>query len=148
MRTHLSRKYAGLLADQEYQKIDWFEVALRRLGGITKAARLIHVSESRIRQYRQGGWSSLTSDQMVNIAKVSGVPMLGLIVQCNQELGARNGRVRRYRTHAEASTPVASAERETNGLKGPGVSFDSATDQATRGLLHNASMGKERPKIT
>jgi hypothetical protein len=101
MSIHLSRIYAGLLAEQDCQKIDWFEVALRRLGGISKAARLLHVSELRVQKYRQGGLGFLTSDQMLNIAKASGVPMLGLMVQCNQELAARKRRVGRYRTHAE-----------------------------------------------
>jgi hypothetical protein len=94
METYLSRMYAALLADPEHDKLDWFDAALRRLGGITKAAKLIHVSASRLQHYREHGWSSLTSDQMMNIAQASGVPMLGLMMQCNRELAAK-GRPRR-----------------------------------------------------
>jgi hypothetical protein len=95
METYLSRIYATLLADPEHQKLDWFDIALRRLGGITKAAKLIRVSASRLKHYRERGLSSLTSDQIMNIAQASGVPMLGLIVQCSQELSAQERRARR-----------------------------------------------------
>ena len=95
METYLSRVYAALLADPGYHELDWFDVALRRLGGVAKAAKLIRVSASRLRHHRECGWISLTSDQMMNIAQASGVPMLGLIVQCNQELAAKERPVRR-----------------------------------------------------
>ena len=104
--------YAALLADPDYHKLDWFDAALHRLEGITKAAKLIRVSASRLQHYRERGWSSLTSDQMMNIAQASGVPMLGLIVQCNQaEAKARGGL-----NH--------SALRQRASPKGSALSFD------------------------
>jgi hypothetical protein len=78
-----------LLEDPVCHKLNWFDVALRRLGGITKAAKLIRVSESRLEYYRDRGWSFLTSDQMMKVAQASGVPILGLMVQCNEELASQ-----------------------------------------------------------
>ena len=87
-KTYLSRVHAALLADPEYQKVDWFDLALRKLGGITGAAKVIRMSELQLQHCRVHGWSSLTSDQMMNISQASGVPMLGLMVQCNGEVAA------------------------------------------------------------
>jgi hypothetical protein len=89
METYLSRMYAVLVADPESDKLDWFDIALRQLGGITKAAKLVCVGTSRLQHCREHGWSSLTSDQMMDVAQASSVPLLGLMVQCNRELDAR-----------------------------------------------------------
>jgi len=105
MKTYLSRMGAALFANSEYQQVDWFDLALRRFGGVTKAAKLIRVSTSQLHHYREHSWSSLTYDQMMNIAHASGVPILGLIVQCNREVAAERQR-RGDRTEAEACYPA------------------------------------------
>jgi hypothetical protein len=87
-KTYRSRVHAALLADSEYQKVDWFDLALGKLGGTARAAKLIRMSELQLQHCRVHGWSSLTSDQMVNISQASGVPMLSLMVQCNGEVTA------------------------------------------------------------
>jgi hypothetical protein len=84
-----SLRWATLLADPEYHKLDWFDIALRQLGGIVKTAKLIRVSASQLQHFREHGWNSLNSDQMMDIARASGVPLLGLMVQCNRELDGR-----------------------------------------------------------
>ena len=77
---------AMLLADPAYRELDWFELAIRHLGGITKTAALVGLGASTLRRYRQQGWSALSWRAIRRIAKASGVPMVNLLTQCEREL--------------------------------------------------------------
>ncbi|PWT79661.1 MAG: hypothetical protein C5B58_13090 [Acidobacteria bacterium] len=88
MKTNLSHLYAVLVADPESDKFDWFDIALRRLGGLTKAANSSAPAHRSFGTVARTAGASLSSQGMMDIAKASGVPLLGLMVQCNRELEA------------------------------------------------------------
>jgi hypothetical protein len=82
-----SPRWATLPACPYWDKLDWFDIALRQLGGVKKASKIIRIRASRLVHLCEHGWSSLSSSQMMDLARASGVPLLGLMMQCIREMG-------------------------------------------------------------
>lgn len=83
--------------DRQYADIDWYALAIARLGGAQPAAKLLKVSRSTVYDWYAKGLSTMSLGVAVELARLSDVP-LGVLAKrlgppmCPEELKARSPR--------------------------------------------------------
>ena len=76
----LSDAVTALLGDPDYDRVDWIEVAIRRVGGVGKAAAVVGSNEQTIQNYRKAHWAPFRLRDLNKLAEKSGIPLGALIL--------------------------------------------------------------------